>query len=167
MAVYPIRVFPDPVLLMTASVITAFDSDLEKLVSDLKETMYEAPGVGLAAPQIGVSKQVFVSDVGEGPLVMINPRIVETSGKWTYDEGCLSVPSRYWNINRADYARAQGVDLNGERITVEGDELMGRVLQHEIDHLNGVLLLAHLSARLRRQALKEMREDSLGTQRVT
>lgn len=166
MAIHPIRVFPDPVLSMVASAISTFNDDLEKLVADMTETMYEAPGVGLAAPQIGISKQVFVADIGEGPFVMINPRIVETSGKWAYEEGCLSVPGRYWNIKRADYARAEGVGLDGIPIVVEGDELMGRVLQHEIDHLNGVLLLEHLGGRLRRQVLKDIREDSLGIQRV-
>jgi len=166
MAIHPLRIFPDPVLSMVASVVDTFDDDLEKLVADMTETMYEAPGVGLAAPQIGISKQVFVADVGEGPFVMINPRIVATSGTWEYEEGCLSVPGQYWSITRADYARAEGVGIDGAPIEVEGDELMGRVLQHEIDHLNGVLLLTHLSGRLRRQVLKEMRKDTLGTQRI-
>lgn len=164
---YPIRTFPDPVLLMEARTVTAFDDDLKRLTDDMLETMYEAPGVGLAAPQIGVSKRVFVADIGEGPFVMINPTIVATDGKWKFEEGCLSVPGRYWDIKRADYARAEGFDLDGSLITFEGDELMGRVLQHEIDHLSGLLLLTHLGSRTKRQALKELREESLGAPRVS
>lgn len=166
MAMYPIRTFPDPVLSMNASVVSVFDDDLSRLVEDMLEIMYEAPGVGLAAPQIGVLKRVFVADTGDGAFVMINPRIVETSGSWKFEEGCLSVPERYWEIKRADYTRAEGVGLDGLPVTFEGDELTGRVLQHEIDHLDGTLLLAHLSTRVRKQVLKELREESLGTDRV-
>ena len=162
MAIYPIRTFPDPVLAMSASAVSVFDDDLRRLTDDMLETMYDAPGVGLAAPQIGISKRVFVADVGDGPFIMANPEIVKVAGKWKYEEGCLSVPGRYWNIKRADYARATGQDLDGKPVTIEGDELMGRVLQHEIDHLNGVLLLERLSARLRRGALADLRSESLG-----
>ena len=165
MALYPIRTFPDPVLAMNARTVEAFDEDLRRLTDDLFETMYDAPGVGLAAPQIGVSKRVFVADVGEGPFLMVNPTIVEVTGKWKFEEGCLSVPGRYWDIKRYDYARAEGFDLAGNPVSYEGDELMGRVLQHEIDHLSGLLLLSHLGARTKRQALKELREESLHTPR--
>ena len=164
MSVFPIRTFPDPVLSMRAADVTEFDTNLRRLVDDMLETMFDAPGVGLAAPQIGVSKRVFVADIGEGPFVMANPRIVATSGKWKFEEGCLSVPGRYWQIKRPEYARAEGVGLDGGFIAFEGDDLMGRVLQHEIDHLDGTVLLAHLSPRVRRQVLKELREDSLGTE---
>lgn len=162
MAVYPIRTFPDPVLRIEAATVTSFDADLARLAEDMLETMYEAPGVGLAAPQIGVSKRVFVADIGEGPFVMVNPEIVETSGHWKFEEGCLSVPGRYWQIDRAAYARATGHDLDGRPAEFEGDELMGRVLQHETDHLAGVLLLEHLARRTKRQVLKELREEALG-----
>jgi peptide deformylase len=162
MAIYPIRTFPDPVLHLRAGDVTSFDEDLARLTDDMLETMYDAPGVGLAAPQIGVSKRVFVADVGEGPFVMVNPEIVETSGKWKFEEGCLSVPGKYWTIKRADYVRADGVGLDGEPVTFEGDELMGRVLQHEIDHLNGILLLEHLGTRTRRAALSDLRAEALG-----
>lgn len=165
MAIFPIRTFPDPVLAMAASPISEFDVDLRRLADDMLETMYEAPGVGLAAPQIGVSKRIFVADVGDGPFVMVNPTIVEVSGKWKFEEGCLSVPGHYWQIKRSNFARATGVGLDGEPVTFEGDELMGRVLQHEIDHLDGTLLLSHLSTRMRKQTLKELREESLGVER--
>jgi peptide deformylase len=164
MAIYPIRTFPDPVLAMEARTVESFDDDLKRLADDMFETMYEAPGVGLAAPQIGVSKRVFVADIGEGPFLMINPTVVGVAGKWKFEEGCLSVPGRYWDIKRADYARAEGFDLDGNPVSYEGDELMGRVLQHEIDHLSGLLLLTHLSARVKRQVLKELREESLAGQ---
>jgi peptide deformylase len=165
MAVYPIRTFPDPVLRIEAVTVTEFDNDLARLVDDMLETMYEAPGVGLAAPQIGVSKRVFVADVGDGPFAMINPEIVATSGRWKFEEGCLSVPGRYWQISRAGHVRARGLDPDGQPVEYEGDELTGRVLQHEIDHLAGVLLLEHLARRTKRQVLKELREESLGVRR--
>ena len=150
---------------MNAADVTDFGPELAKLTDDMFETMYAAPGVGLAAPQIGISKRFFVADAGDGPFVMANPEIVETSGKWKFEEGCLSVPGKYWIIKRADYARATGLDINGDPVEYEGDELMGRVLQHEIDHLSGVLLLERLGGRLRTQALKELREESLNVGR--
>ncbi|MDJ0792411.1 MAG: peptide deformylase [Acidimicrobiia bacterium] len=162
MAIYPIRTFPDPVLTLKAGTVRTFDDDLQRLVDDMLETMYDAPGVGLAAPQIGISKRVFVADAGDGPFAMVNPEVVETQGKWKFEEGCLSVPGRYWTIKRADFVRAEGLDLDGNPVAYEGDELLGRVLQHEIDHLNGVLLLERLSARTRRAALSDLRSEALG-----
>lgn len=160
MAIFPIRTFPDPVLTLNASEVTSFDDDLARLVDDMFETMYDAPGVGLAAPQIGISKRIFVADAGDGPFVMVNPHIEESSGKWKFEEGCLSVPGRYWNIKRADFVRAVGQGLKGEPVEYEGHELLGRVLQHEIDHLGGTLLLEHLSGRIRRAALADLRAES-------
>lgn len=162
MALYPIRTFGDPVLRTPAAQIDEVTSALERLVDDMLETMYEAPGVGLAAPQIGISKQLFVADVGDGPFVMINPEIVEISGEWVFDEGCLSVPGRFWPIERPGFARARGLDLDGGEVEHAGDELMGRVLQHEVDHLSGILLLERLPKRTRKAALKELRTEALG-----
>ncbi len=150
-------------LRMKASDVTDDPKSLERLVEDMLETMYEAPGVGLAAPQIGIPKRIFVADIGDGPFTMVNPEIVATSGSWTSDEGCLSVPGYYWSIKRSGYAKAEGLDIYGNAIEFEGDELMGRVLQHEIDHLNGMLLLERLSRRDRRQALRDLRERSMGS----
>jgi peptide deformylase len=163
MAIYPIRIFGDPVLRATAVDVTDDAESLQRLVDDMLETMYEAPGVGLAAPQIGISKRIFVADVGEGPFAMVNPEIVEVSGTWTFDEGCLSVPGYYWPIKRPDYAKARGFDIEGNPVEFEGEELMGRVLQHEIDHLHGMLLLERLTRRSMKQALRDIREDSLGS----
>jgi peptide deformylase len=162
MALYPIRTFGDPVLRTPAATIDEITSDLKRLVDDMLETMYAAPGVGLAAPQIGVSRRIFVADVGEGPFVMINPEIVEVSGEWAFDEGCLSVPGRYWAIERSGFARAVGIGLDGNPVEYAGDEVMGRVLQHEIDHLNGLLLLERLPKRTRKLALRDLRREALG-----
>ena len=161
MAVFPIRVFGDPVLRTPAEPVEEFSSAYERLIDDMLETMYEAPGVGLAAPQIGISKQIFVADVGDGPFALFNPEIVETSEAWSFDEGCLSVPGYFWEIERPGFARARGYDINGDAIELSGDELMGRVLQHEIDHLNGMLLLERLPRRIKKQALRDLREDAL------
>ena len=162
MAIYPIRTFGDPVLRTVAAAVTDDRASLQRLIDGMLETMYEAPGVGLAAPQIGISKRIFVADVGEGPFAMINPEIIEVAGSWTFDEGCLSVPGYYWPIKRPGYAKARGFDVDGNEVIFEGEELMGRVLQHEIDHLDGMLLLERLPRRTKKQALREIREQSLG-----
>ncbi len=162
MAIFPIRTFPDAVLRTPAAEVPVINDGVRRLVDDMFETMYAAPGVGLAAPQIGVSLQVIVFDVGGGPCHMVNPVMLETSGSWTYDEGCLSVPERYWGIKRAGFARARGLNLDGEEVEYAGDELVGRVLQHEIDHLKGILLLERLPRRVRKQALRDLREEAFG-----
>jgi len=162
LAIFPIRTFGDPVLRSSAAAVQVIDESIERLVQDMLETMYAAPGVGLAAPQIGVLKSVAVFDVGEGPNVLINPKIVETSGEWTFDEGCLSVPERYWPISRPGWARARGLNLDGEDVEYEGDELLGRVLQHELDHLQGILLIERLETRVRKAALRDLRNEGLG-----
>lgn len=162
MAIFPIRTFGDPVLRTVAEPIDTFDDALRKLADDMIETMYDAPGVGLAAPQIGIAKRICVFDAGDGPHVLINPEIVETADEWESDEGCLSVPGRYWTIVRPAFARARGLDLDGNPVEYAGEELMGRVLQHEIDHLNGLLLIEHLDRRDRKAALRDLRNEALG-----
>ena len=163
MAIYPIRTFGDPVLRTPAETVDDVSSALERLIDDMLETMYEAPGVGLAAPQIGIPKRIFVADIGEGPFVVVNPEIVELSAEtWVFDEGCLSVPGRFWPIERPAFARAKGVDLDGRTVEYAGDELLGRVLQHEIDHLDGLLLLERLPKRTRKSALRDLRKEALG-----
>jgi peptide deformylase len=161
-AIFPIRTFGDPVLRSAATRVDEIDSGIRRLVDDMLETMYEAPGVGLAAPQIGVALRVVVFDIGEGPHHLVNPVLVETSGSWAFEEGCLSVPGHYWEISRAAFARVRGWDLDGNEVEYSGDELMGRVLQHEVDHIEGHLLIDRLGRRARKQALKEIREGALG-----
>lgn len=164
MAVYHIRTYGDPVLRTAAAPVTTFDDVLHRLVDDMIETMYAAPGVGLAAPQVGVSRQiaVFDSQDGEGARVLINPSLVETKGEFVYEEGCLSIPGHYWTITRPGRVRAVGVDVDGKEVEYIGEELLGRVLQHEIDHLYGTLLVERLDRKTRKQALKELRDEALG-----
>lgn len=164
MALFPIRRFGDPVLRMPAAPVREIDAGVRKLVTDMIETMYAAPGVGLAAPQIGVPRAVIVFDAqdGEGARVLINPELVESDGEYEYEEGCLSVPGHYWPITRPGYVRARGLDLEGNTVEYFGEGLLGRVLQHEIDHLRGILLIERLEKKVRKQALKSLREEALG-----
>lgn len=163
MPIFPIRTFGDPVLRSPAEPVSEFNAGLVRLIDDMLETMYDAPGVGLAAPQIGVSRQVFVYDVGDGPGHLVNPVLEEATGEWDFEEGCLSVPEHFWPIVRPGYARASGFDQDGNEVVVEGEELMGRMLQHEIDHLHGVLLLERLDKSAKKEALRELREEALGS----
>lgn len=159
MAILPIRKYGDPVLRRVASRVSPGEigPELRKLADDMLETMYDAPGVGLAGPQVGVEKQIFVFDIGSGPGALINPRIVKTEGTWVYNEGCLSVPGLWFEIERPGFVVATGLDLDGKEITVEGDELLGRLLLHETDHLEGVLLIDRLDRERRKEALAEIR----------
>lgn len=159
-AIFPIRTFGDPVLSVRTKPVEHFDAPLRRLAEDMLETMYDAPGVGLAAPQIGVSKRICVFDAGDGPQILVNPVLVETSGDWVYQEGCLSVPGHYWDIDRPAFARAVGKDLDGNPVEFAGDELLGRVLQHEIDHLDGRLLLTRLGRAARKEALRTLRSEA-------
>lgn len=161
MAPYEIRVFGDPVLRQVAKEITNVDGALVKLVDDMLVTMYEAPGLGLAAPQVGVQKRLFVYDLGDGPQALVNPVIKETDGEWLYEEGCLSVPGLSWEIVRPNRVHLVGYDLDGNEVDLEVDELAGRLFQHEFDHLDGKLLIEHLDDDQRRDAMKVLRERAL------
>jgi len=158
MAPYTIRVFGDPVLKQRATEIDNIDGALVRLADDMLETMYDAPGLGLAAPQVGVQKRLFVYDIDDEPRAMVNPVITETRGEWTYLEGCLSVPNLHWEIVRPKEILITGYDLDGNEIEIEADELEARMFQHELDHLDGVLLLEHLDDEQRREAMKALRE---------
>jgi peptide deformylase len=161
MTAFPIRQYGDPVLRQPATEIEEIDGWVAKLAEDMLETMYDAPGVGLAANQVGVPRRLFLYDVGEGPVVVINPRIVESSGEWTYQEGCLSVPGLSWPIVRPGSIHLVGYDLDGNEISVEADELEGRVFQHEMDHLDGVLLVERLDDDQHREAQAMLAERAL------
>lgn len=152
-----IRQYGDPVLKQPTREVEEIDGRVAKLVEDMLETMYEAPGVGLAANQVGVQRRLFVYDVGEGPHVVINPKIVETSGEWAFEEGCLSVPGLSWTIVRPNQVHLVGLDLDGKEISIEADEYEARCLQHEVDHLDGTLLIERLDAQQRKDALKVLR----------
>ncbi len=161
MASYPIRVFGDPVLKRPARDVTDIDGTFAKLVDAMFTTMYDAPGVGLAAPQVGVQQRFFVYDIGDDPQVLINPEIVESDGEWTYEEGCLSIPGLTVEIVRPKLVTVHGVDLDGNPMVLQGDELLGRVFLHEIDHLDGVLMLDRLDSNTRKAALREWRARDL------
>jgi peptide deformylase len=161
MATYTIRTFGDPVLKQRAREVEELDGALARLVDTMYETMYEASGVGLAAPQVGVQRRIFTYDVGEGPEVLVNPEIVTSSGDWSFEEGCLSIPGLAFEIVRPKVVTVRGLDLEGNEKLFEADEYLGRVMQHELDHLDGVLLLDRLEPDVRKQALRAWREREL------
>lgn len=167
MAPYEIRVIGDPVLKQAAAEITDIDGKLVRLAEDMLTTMYDAPGLGLAAPQVGVQKRLFVYDLQDdrGPQTVINPHIVETRGEWVYEEGCLSVPGLSWEIVRPNEVHIVGIDLDGNDISIEASELEGRVFQHELDHLDGVLLVERLEEDQVRDARRAVRELLSGLER--
>ncbi|HMX09021.1 MAG TPA: peptide deformylase, partial [Microthrixaceae bacterium] len=159
-APYDIRIVGDPVLTQRAAEVSDIDGRLVKLVDDMLDTMYDAPGVGLAAPQVGVQKRFFVYDLGEGDggQVLINPEIRESDGEWEFTEGCLSVPGLHWDIVRPKRIHVTGIDLDGATVDFEADEFFARVIQHELDHLDGVLLLDRLDEDQRKDAKRAVRE---------
>ncbi len=159
MTVQPIRHFGDPVLVTPAQPVIDFDKELRKLVKDLTETMLEAPGAGLAAPQIGVPLRVFVWDVDEAIGHLVNPTLELSTEQQEGEEGCLSFPNLVYPTPRAFRAVAKGFTMHGEPITVEGTELLARALQHETDHLDGVLFIDRLSEENRKLAMREIRES--------
>lgn len=165
MAAYEVRQFGDPVLRQVAAEVTNVDGRLVQLTQAMVPTMQEAGGLGLAAPQIGVQKRLFVYDLrdGEGVKVLINPVISEHRGEWTYDEGCLSVKGLSWDIVRPKEIHITGFDLEGKEINIEADELMARLFQHELDHLDGKLLIDYLDAEQRADAMKTLRGRLLAT----
>ncbi len=137
MAIRTIREIGDPVLEKKCKDVKEMTERTRELIDDMIETMYEAEGVGLAAPQVGILKRICVIDVGEGPIVLINPKVVETSGEQSGHEGCLSVPGKSGVVTRPNYAKVVALDENMEPFEVEGTELLARALLHETDHLDG------------------------------
>jgi peptide deformylase len=164
---YVIRTYGDPILRQPTVDVTEIDGALKQLTDDMIGVMYAAPGVGLAAPQIGVQKRVFVYDAGEGPFTVINPRITESSGEWAYDEGCLSVPGLSWPIVRPRNILLEGLDVDGNELAIEAEEYLARVYQHEIDHLDGVLLIERLDPDMRKQAMATLRQMTFDPRIVT
>ena len=145
--------------------IENIDAKVAALAQSMIETMHDAPGVGLAANQIGVQKRLFVYDKGDGPHVVVNPVIVETSGEWLHDEGCLSVPGLNWEILRPNAVHLRGYDLDGNELDIETDEYEGRIFQHEVDHLDGVLLIERLTDEQKKEAKKILRKRRLNLSR--
>lgn len=167
MALLEILHFPDPRLRKKAVPVTKVTAEIRQLAEDMLETMYDAPGVGLAANQINVQKRIVVIDVSEdksAPLVFINPEIIDKQGERDHEEGCLSVPEAYEMVTRADTVRVKALNLDGESFELEADELLATCIQHEIDHLDGKLFVDYIS-NLKRQRIKKRLEKQFKQQR--
>lgn len=165
MTILPIRVYPDPVLLTEAEEITDINGELQRLIDDMAATMYHAPGLGLAANQVGDLRRVIVFDVAQrdGPQdlkVMLNPRIVACEGEIIHNEGCLSVPEYSAEVRRHSKICVAGLDREGNPLTIEADGLLAIVLQHEIDHLNGKLFLDRISRLKRGIYLRKLKKQA-------
>jgi peptide deformylase len=169
MAVFKIRTFGDPALRVQSEEVTKIDSGVKKLATDLFDTLKTCDtGIGLAANQIGVLKQVFVYDIPETNQrgVIINPKIDESRGEWTYKEGCLSVPGLSWEIVRPKEIHLTGYDLKENEVSIEADELLSRLFQHELDHLNGIMLIDRLSEEQKKEAKSDILDFVLANQSV-
>jgi peptide deformylase len=156
-----IRQYGDPVLKERTRDVEDIDGAVVSLVDSMIETMYAAPGSGLAANQVGVQRRIFVYDAGDGARTIINPRILESDGEWAYEEGCLSIPGLSWEIVRPNAVHLVGLDLDGNEVSIEATEFEGRVFQHELDHLDGILLVERLDEEQRKEALKLLRSRTL------
>ena len=148
MAIRKIRELGDEVLTKKCKDVTKMTIRNRILINDMLDTMYEAQGVGLAAPQVGILKKIVVIDIGDGPIVLINPEIIETSGEQTGDEGCLSVPGKAGKVTRPNYVKVKALDRNMQPVELEGTELLARAMCHEIDHLLGVLYVEKVEGEL-------------------
>ncbi len=160
MAILKILHFPDPRLRKKATPISSVTDEIRQLADDMLETMYAAPGVGLAANQVNVQKRIVVIDTSEdksSPLVLINPEIIDKQGEREHEEGCLSVPEAYEMVTRADTVKVKALNTDGEEFELEADELLATCIQHEIDHLDGKLFVDYLS-NLKRQRIKKRLE---------
>jgi peptide deformylase len=161
MTIKPLIILPDPLLRQVSEPFERVDSDVKRLADDMLETMYDAPGIGLAAIQIGVSRRMLVLDVAKegedkSPIVFINPEILSTSDeRSTYEEGCLSIPDYYAEVERPAALTVRYLDIEGTQKTLEADGLLATCLQHEIDHLNGVLFIDHISRLKREMVIKK------------
>jgi len=161
-SVLPIRIYPDPVLRVDCPAVDRFDEDLERLANDMVETMYAAPGVGLAAPQVGVELRLAVVDITVGEesdalYFFVNPEIVERRGKDVDEEGCLSIPGIADKVSRPAAIRVQAQDLSGTRFEMEAEGLLARAICHEVDHLDGVLFVDRLVGLRRERAKRQLR----------
>ncbi len=158
-----IRTLGDPVLREPARPVTDFGPSLRNLYDDMVETMVDAPGVGLAAPQVGLSLRLFVFDDGEtGPMLMANPELSEATGELREDEGCLSIPGPYYPTPRSARIRCRGQDVEGRPLEMVGEGLLARIFQHETDHLDGMLYIDRLDDDGRRDVMAQLRRIELG-----
>jgi peptide deformylase len=147
MAIIPVRTLPDPILRQKARRVKSIDQSVKKLIDDMIETMHSASGVGLAAPQVGVPLRVIVIGIPEEEeIALINPQIVRRAGERLVNEGCLSVPGYFAQVQRAEVVRVKGLDRTGKEVRLKADDLLAQALEHEVDHLNGVLYVDHLES---------------------
>ncbi|MBK7143790.1 MAG: peptide deformylase [Xanthomonadales bacterium] len=163
MSILNILEFPDPRLRTVAKPVESVDASLQKLIDDMLETMYAAPGIGLAATQVDCHKQLVVIDVSEGkdqPIVLINPKITHREGEQVYQEGCLSVPGIYADVTRANAVRVDALDRHGERCVIESDGLLAVCIQHELDHLAGKVFVDYLSPLKRDMVRKKLAKQA-------
>jgi peptide deformylase len=163
MAVLPIRIFGDPALRQKARPVERVTELHQRLVADMLDTMRQAPGVGLAGPQVGVVERIFVWQFEEASGVFVNPVIVDRSSETLEEEeGCLSLPGIAYPVVRAARVKVEGLDADGEPVSIEAENYLARIFQHEIDHLDGVLFIDHLPEDLRKEALRILRDQALG-----
>ena len=148
MALRQIRIMGDPVLEKKCREVTEVTPRTKELIQDMLETMYDAEGVGLAAPQVGILRRIVVIDIGDGPIVMINPEIVETSGSQTGSEGCLSLPGQAGTVTRPNYVKVKANDQDMKEYTLEGTEMLARAICHECDHLDGIMYVSKVEGQL-------------------
>ena len=159
MGLRKIMTVKEPCLHKVCRPVEKFDGKLHKLLDDMKETLTEANGVGLAAPQVGILRRVVVVDTGEEMLELVNPELLETSGEQVGSEGCLSVPGKYGIVKRPNYAKVRAYDRDGNEFEVEGEELMARCFCHELDHLDGIVYTEIMERYLTEEEMKEQSEE--------
>lgn len=159
MGLRKIMTVKDPCLHKVCRPVEKFDGKLHRLLDDMKETLAEANGVGLAAPQVGILRRVVVVDTGEEMLELVNPELLETSGEQVGSEGCLSVPGKYGIVKRPNYAKVRAYDRDGNEFEVEGEELMARCFCHELDHLDGIVYTEIMERYLTEEEMKEQSEE--------
>ena len=155
MALREIRVMGDEILRKPCKEVTKMTDRTKELIGDMIETMYDSMGVGLAAPQVGILKRIVVIDVGEGPIILINPVIIETSGEQTGEEGCLSVPGKWGIVTRPNHVKVRALDVNMNEFEMEGEGLLARAFCHELDHLEGGLYVDHVEGELHDNGVME------------
>ncbi len=161
MALRQIRVYGDDILTKKCREVKEMTPRLKELIDDMLETMYDAEGVGLAAPQVGVLRRIVVIDVGEGPIVLVNPRIIEQDGEQEGMEGCLSVPGKIGQVTRPNHVIVEGLDADMNPVRVEGEELLARALCHELDHLEGVVYTSKVEGELYDAVDEEEEEEEV------
>ncbi len=159
MALRTIRLMGDEVLTKKCREVKELTPRLKELIQDMLDTMYAANGVGLAAPQVGVLRRIVVIDVGEGPIVMVNPEILETSGEQTGEEGCLSLPGKAGQVTRPNYVKARAFDENMEPYEIEGEDLLARAILHETDHLDGHMYVEKVEGEIHDVVYEEAPEE--------